>query len=124
MDLLDASIVIDFLNKIPPAIDFFLGVNRHQTAISAVTLAEVLAGADAAEKEQILRFIEPFEFFVIDKESSILAAELRQQYHWKLPDSFQAALALKYKLTFITRNTKDFNPSIHKFVKIPYKVHK
>ena len=123
MDLLDASILIDFFNKIPESVNFFLKLNHRETAISAVTLAEVLAGSDAVEKEQILHFIGKFRFLNIDKECSITAAELRQQYHWKLPDSFQAALALRDHLTFVTRNTKDFNPTVHKFVRIPYKLH-
>ncbi|MDE1920615.1 MAG: PIN domain-containing protein [Candidatus Omnitrophica bacterium] len=122
MLLLDASILIDFLNKISQAVDYFLAIDSRQAAISAVTLAEVLAGADEQEKAQILLFTDRFHFLNIDKETSVFAADLRQKYHWKLPDSFQAALALKHNLIFVTRNTKDFNPAVHKFVKIPYKL--
>lgn len=49
-----------------------------------------------------------------------LAASLRQTYHWKLPDAFQAAFAKHHRLKLVTRNTKDFNPSIHYFVVVPY----
>jgi len=123
MLLLDANIVIDFLNKIPFAVDYFSDIDQRKIAISAITLAEVLTGTAPEDHEQVSLFIDQFYFLNIDKEVSVSAAQLRQKYYWKLPDSFQAALALKHQLTFITRNTKDFNPSIHKFVKVPYKLH-
>ena len=50
-----------------------------------------------------------------------LAATLRRQHKWKLPDAFQAALAQTHKLKLATRNTKDF-PSRHDFVEIPYEL--
>lgn len=122
MQLLDANILIDYLRAYPDAIEFMVSLDPRKTAVSSVTLAEVLVGCDQQQQKQVLDFIDPFNFFDIDKTIAISAAQLRQQYHWKLPDSFQAAVALKYKLTFVTRNTKDFNPAVHKFVKIPYKL--
>lgn len=50
------------------------------------------------------------------------AALLRRQNGWKLPDAFQAALALIHDIKLCTRNTKDFNPQKHAFVKIPYQL--
>ena len=38
----------------------------------------------------------------------------------KLPDAFQAALALHHKIQLTTRNTKDFDRRKHKFVEVPY----
>ena len=123
MQLLDANILIDYLRAYPDAIEFMASLNPQKTAISAVTLAEVLVGCDHQQQKQVLDFIDPFHFFEIDKNIAISAANLRQQHHWKLPDSFQAAITLEHNLVFVTRNTKDFNPSVHKFVKIPYKLH-
>ncbi len=123
MQLLDANILIDYLRAYSDAVEFMVSLDPSKTAVSAVTLAEVLVGCDQAQQKVVMGIIDAFNFFDIDRDVAILAAQLRQQYHWKLPNSFQAAIALKYKFTFITRNTKDFNPSIHKFVKVPYKLH-
>jgi hypothetical protein len=41
---------------------------------------------------------------------------------WKLPDAFQASIAQRNGWRLVTRNSKDFNPSSHDFVLIPYKV--
>ena len=49
-----------------------------------------------------------------------LAAVLRREHGWKLPDAFQAALAQHYGVTLATRNTKDFPPSRYEFVVVPY----
>ena len=120
MILLDATVFIDFLNNIPQAVDFMDLIEHKNTALSSVTLAEVLVGCNQEEHNQILIFSQQLHFFNIDREIAISAARLRQEYRWKLPDAFQAALALEHKLTLITRNTKDFDPQIHTFVKIPY----
>ncbi len=120
MKLLDAVIIIDFLNKVPAAVDFMFDIDARKTAISVVTLAEVLAGATDDETQHILHFIEHFQIFDINKKLSVSAALLRRQYRWKLPDAFQAAIAMEYKMSFITRNTKDFSPKKHSFVNIPY----
>ena len=122
MILLDATVFIDFLNNIPQAVNFMDLIDPKDTALSSVTLAEVLVGCDQAEWERILIFSERLHFFNVDKESAVSAAHLRQEYRWKLPDAFQAAIALQHKLTFVTRNTKDFDPKTHKFVKIPYRL--
>jgi predicted nucleic acid-binding protein len=50
------------------------------------------------------------------------AALLRRRFGWKLPDAFQAALALQYQIRLVTRNTKDFDPRKHSFAEVPYKV--
>ena len=122
MQLLDANILIDYLNNVSSAVEFMGSIDPKKTAISSVTLTEVLVGCNQNEKQIILLLIEPFTFFDIDRAVAIRAANLRQDYRWKLPDAFQAAIAVEHKLTLMTRNTKDFNPAVHKFVKIPYKL--
>ena len=122
MVLLDATVLIDFLNDVLPAVEFMGSMDPEDTALSSVTLAEVLVGCNPAEQERVLLLSQKFHFLDIDKEVVISAARLRREYGWKLPDAFQAALALRHKLTFVTRNTKDFNPAVHKFVKIPYRL--
>jgi len=56
----------------------------------------------------------------IDAAVADKAATLRRKYGWKLPDAFQAAIAIIHDVKLSTRNTKDFNPQRHSFVEIPY----
>jgi len=56
----------------------------------------------------------------IDAAVAEKAAALRRQHGWKLPDAFQAAIAILHNVKLCTRNTKDFNPQKHPFVEIPY----
>ncbi|MBK6580422.1 MAG: PIN domain-containing protein, partial [Sandaracinaceae bacterium] len=49
-----------------------------------------------------------------------LAAALRREHRWKLPDALQAAAARQHGLRLATRNTKDFPPAKHAFVVVPY----
>ena len=58
---------------------------------------------------------------LLDSVIADLADELRREHHWKLPDAFQAALALRHGLQLATRNTKDFPPKRHDFVTISYR---
>ncbi|MCP4629281.1 MAG: type II toxin-antitoxin system VapC family toxin [bacterium] len=57
-----------------------------------------------------------------DRPIADLAAKLRREHSWKLPDAFQAAIARHHKIKLITRNSKDFDPHKHEFVEIPYKI--
>ncbi|MBI2840298.1 MAG: asparaginase [Acidobacteria bacterium] len=59
---------------------------------------------------------------VIDKTVADLAARLRRETRWRLPDAFQAALAQMNGLRLVTRNSKDFPPQKWSFVVIPYKL--
>jgi|GEM_PF-3153352 len=47
-------------------------------------------------------------------------ADLRRTRHWRLPDAFQAALALEHDLKLVTRNVKDFSKDRDLFVLVPY----
>ena len=124
MVLLDATVFIDFLNNVPEAVDLMGSIDPKNTALSSVTLAEVLVGCEPQEEERVLLLSRQFHFLSIDREIAVFAAQLRRKHRWKLPDAFQAALALHHKLTFITRNSKDFDPRVHKFVKVPYHIHR
>ncbi|MBN1699348.1 MAG: hypothetical protein JW881_17645 [Spirochaetales bacterium] len=50
------------------------------------------------------------------------AAETRRLFRLKLPDAFQAALAIKHSLRLATRNTRDFWEEVHQWVTIPYRL--
>lgn len=122
MFLLDSVLLIDFINKRPEASNFFYQLDMKKVGISAITIAEVVAGCQEDELPFLNAFINKVHYFSIDKETASMAGQLRQQYHWKLPNALQAALSMKHKLILVTRNTKDFDPKIHKFVNIPYRL--
>jgi predicted nucleic acid-binding protein len=117
--LLDSTILIDRFNKIPEA-KKYLADTRGKAAISVVTRAEVLTGFDASLRAVAIRFLDYFPLLEIMKPIADLAANLRREHNWKLPDAFQAALANHHGLRLVTRNTRDFSPQRHDFVVVPY----
>lgn len=118
--LLDSVILIDHLNGISKATQFVLDLNPLQTAISVITRAEILAGLDEEGQARVISLLDQYRLLIIDKPIADLPAQLRRRYGWKLPDAFQAALAQHHKARLTTRNTKDFDPTQHGFVEIPY----
>lgn len=118
--LLDSVIVIDRLNRIPAALGFF---SRHaDLTVSAVTVAEVLAGIEEDGHAEISAFLDTFPFLGVDSAVAELAGRLRRTESWKLPDALQAATAQHHGLQLVTRNTKDFRPERHPFVVVPYTI--
>ena len=120
--LLDSVILIDHFNNIPEATTFISGLEPERTAISVISYAEILVGFDDEDAKTAKALLNHYEILHIDLTIAEKAAELRRQYGWKLPDAFQAALALHYHVKLCTRNTKDFNPKRHPFVEIPYQL--
>jgi predicted nucleic acid-binding protein len=116
--LLDSVILIDHLNDIPEA-TAYLEKAEGRAVISVVTRAEVLTGYDADSREEAA-FLDEFPLLEIGKSIADLAANLRREHGWKLPDAFQAALANHHGLKLVTRNTRDFSPQRHDFVVVPY----
>ena len=120
--LLDSVILIDHLNGIEKATRFMLKIQPEQTAISVITRAEILAGINEDDKDAVVSLLDQYELLIIDQPVADMAADLRRIHRWKLPDAFQAALALHHKLKLTTRNTKDFATQKHDFVEIPYAI--
>lgn len=119
--LLDSVIVIDHLNGVGQAGEFLLRHHR-QCHVSAVTVAEVLAGSNEQSVEEDRALLARFSFLGVERRDAELAAALRQQHRWKLPDALQAALAQRHGLKLATRNTRDFNPQKHPWVTVPYQL--
>jgi predicted nucleic acid-binding protein len=84
--------------------------------------AEILVGVAEADEALVKVFLDQFHLLAIDKVIADLAARRRRQHSWKLPDAFQAAFCLRHRLKLVTRNTRDFDPRRHDFVKVPYDV--
>jgi len=120
--LLDSVIIIDHFNNIPEATTFILGLDPGKTAVSVISRAEILVGFGPDEAEDAKLLLDQFNLLVIDKETADKAAELRRMHGWKLPDAFQAALAIQHRVVLSTRNIKDFDPYKHSFIEIPYKI--
>lgn len=119
--LLDSVILIDHFNGRPEATRFLLE-NHRSAAISVITRAEVLTGFDPAAEVQAKAFLHLFPTHLLTGEDADLAASLRREHRWKLPDALQAATAINRQLILATRNTKDFDPAHHAFVAIPYRL--
>jgi hypothetical protein len=118
--LLDSVILIDHLNGVPQANEFLLALDPTRTAISVISYAEILAGLDEAAMQKALPLLGSFEILEIDAAVAGKAAALRRLHRWKLPDAFQAAIAILHDIRLCTRNTRDFDPQKHPFVEIPY----
>ena len=117
--LLDSVILIDHFNGIEAATTF-LREHRGDAAISAITHAEVLTGFEEAQSVMPARLLEAFICLPLDRATASLAAHLRREYRWKLPDAIQAAVAQHHGLKLVTRNTKDFPADRFDFVLTPY----
>jgi len=85
-----------------------------------ITRAEVLTGVEEDERDRVERLLASFDCLPITAAIADKAADLRKTHGWKLPDAFQAALAMKNQLRLVTRNTKDFPPDRYSFVLVPY----
>jgi predicted nucleic acid-binding protein len=79
-----------------------------------------LTGAGNDEIQLLSSFLDQYQCLPLTADIADTAADLRNKNGWKLPDAFQAALALHYHLDLVTRNTKDFDPKKHTFVHLPY----
>lgn len=119
--LLDSVILIDHFNGQPEATQFLLE-NRDSAAISIITRVEVLTGFDPVGEVQAKAFLNLFRTHTLIEEDADLAASLRREHRWKLPDALQAAVAINRQLMLATRNSKDFDPVRHTFVVIPYRL--
>lgn len=118
--LLDSVILIDHLNGIGAA-SRYLVAHAAEAAVSPITRAEVLSGYGSDEEAApARRLIDRFPILPIGAEDADRAAQLRRESGWKLPDAFQAALALGHGLDLVTRDTRDFDPERHAFVRVPY----
>jgi predicted nucleic acid-binding protein len=79
-----------------------------------------LTGFETADVPLAMALLNRFHLLVIDGPVTDLAAQLRREHRWQLPDALQAAAARHNGLRLATRNTKDFPPERYAFVHVPY----
>jgi predicted nucleic acid-binding protein len=117
--LLDSVILIDHFNGVTAATEY-LRQNWTSASVSVITRAEVLTGFQVHRETLAKQLLDRFPTLPAAADDADLAAALRRQYRWKLPDALQAAIAVNHRLKLATRNTRDFDPAQHSFVVIPY----
>ena len=119
--LIDSVILIDHFNGYKEASNY-LRDNWHKSFISMITRAEVLVGFEDAYLSTAKKLLNEMQILPITIEIIDLAAKLKRDYRWKLPDAIQASVAQSKHLKLVTRNTKDFSPEKHGFVTVPYSI--
>ncbi len=119
--LVDSVVFIDHFNGIQAATDY-LGSVRDVARITPISVAEVLVGLAGEPARRARLFLACFPLLPLDREVAELAARLRREHGWRLPDAFQAAAARHHGLALATRNTRDFPPDRHAFVRVPYRL--
>ncbi|MBF0253620.1 MAG: PIN domain-containing protein [Candidatus Omnitrophica bacterium] len=120
--LIDSNILIDHLNGIKKSTEWLSRVKDGQAVISVITYAEVLSGNES-QSDSILYLLQQFGCLSIELVTAELAGRLRNAHSWKLPDAFQAALAIQHRLTLITRDQRAFKDVRNPAVRIPYILH-
>jgi predicted nucleic acid-binding protein len=120
--LLDSTVLIDHLRGIDVATKWLQKLREGETVVSVITRAEVLCGGTEEESLAAYELCEQFECLPLTKDVATRAAELRRKNGWKLPDAFQAAMALRGGLKLVTRNSRDFNEKKLPFILIPYRL--
>ena len=114
----DTNILIDYLNGSAQA-KTELGPYSEKV-ISIITWMEVMVGAKNEDEKRVLHsFLRGFTVIPLSYELAELGVHLRQRYKLKLPDAIIYATARAQGYLFVTRNTKDFDPS-QPDVRVPY----
>jgi predicted nucleic acid-binding protein len=117
--LLDSVILIDHFNGINAATQYLREYQNH-CALSVITRAEVLTGFAPQQTVVAIQLLNQLPTLEMTVQIADLAAKLRQQERWRLPDAIQAAFAQFYQLQLVTRNIKDFPIKKYDFVVVPY----
>ena len=117
--LVDSVVLIDHLNGVAKA-TAWLSRNHPRCRITPITRAEVLCGVEPEQAPLVRAWLDGFPLIPIDRDVADLAASLRREHRFKLPDALQVAAASLHRLALATRNTKDFPPRKFDFVVVPY----
>lgn len=123
MKLIDTDVVIDYLRGLPPSIAFFRQLDIENTAISAVSEAELLAGKrneNPKIRRELTSFLGLFQCMAADHFIGVKAGDLKRDHGLALPDALIAATALETKATLYTRNIKHFGQVPALKIKKPY----
>jgi tRNA(fMet)-specific endonuclease VapC len=113
--LLDANVVIDWLNGRPAAVSLLAElIGRGEAlAANAVVVAEVYAGLRESDRRQAERIFASLDYWQIEERVAQLAGEYRYQYARRgrtltTTDVLLAAHAVSRDATLVTGNIRDF----------------
>lgn len=116
--LVDSDVLIDFFKKKPEAVELIEDLTSlGDTAISAISVAELRAGWDKEEASIYLpRLYNIFVVIPVTYDIAEKAGEIRERYSRKgnkLPtiDTLIAATAIIHKYCLVSRNTKHYRMS-------------
>lgn len=116
----DTNILIDYLKGIE---DARKELEKFEIkTISIITYIEVLVGLSAPDfSQEIHSFLNSFDIIDITIPIADLTTQNRQKYKLKIPDALILSTAQHTNALLVTRNTKDFDPSLP-IVRVPYKI--
>jgi len=120
--LLDSVILIDHLRGIEAATKWLGKLRDGEAVLTVITRAEVLSGGTEEEAIGALELCDEFECLPLTRDDATSAAALGRKHGWKIPDAFQAAVALRTDLKLVTRDYRGFGGPKHPFVLIPYTI--
>jgi len=117
--LVDSDVVIDFLNKIPTAVNFFKKNVNSEILLSVISWLEIVYGF---KKSNSVKKLKLFQEFIRDNQIVTLPVDEKMAGEYlnlrisleekKVPlsdfDLLIAATAFVNNLTLVTRNTKHF----------------
>ena len=117
--VVDTAPLIYVLEGNPQFCDQFVGLfeaaqaGHVNIAISTITLAEVLTGPFKAGQTALAKRFENalsrYTLLAVTPAVAVLAAQLRAQYHLRLPDAIQLATALDSGATAFVTHDRDFS---------------
>lgn len=112
--LVDTDIVIDFLrvtNKQSTLYYDLFFKEKHDAALSFVTVIELMAGQEMEKKQKkkvVEEIIDRSEVLGGSKKFYYLAGEILRKHIIKFQDGLIAAHAILHSLPIVTKNKKDF----------------
>jgi predicted nucleic acid-binding protein len=120
--LLDTDVLVDYLRGVPEAVNFLENLD-HPLLLSAISVAELYAGARPGKEMQALDdFLAAFEIIPIEQQVARQGGLFRGTYGPShdsgLADALIAATATIQGATLVTLNAKHF-PMVK--VRLPYR---
>ncbi len=116
----DTNILIDYFNGLHDA--------KHELSlyddklISIITWIEIMVGTKSENQNIVVKnYLKSFNIVTLEENIASKAVEIRQSNKIKLPDAIIYATAKEHGCILVTRNTKDFDPSLPD-IREPYQI--
>ncbi len=117
--LLDANILIDYLNGVEAARE---EIGQYPAPmISPITWMEVMVGIKDEDEPAVRAFLSRFTQIPVNSEVAEKALFIRRKFRIRLPDAIIWASAQLENALLVSRNSKDF-PADSPGIRIPYRL--